>query len=183
MEEQILVEECRKGNIKAQHILYNEYAGLLFGICKRYLANREEAEDLLHDAFIKIFNSFNKFTYRGKGSLKAWLSRVMVNMAVEHLRREKNFVKVSINENLEEEYDNPNNELFAKVPKERVIEFISQLPNGYRAVFNLFVIEGLSHKEIAEMLGINEKSSSSQLLRAKSALAKRVNEYIIENEL
>lgn len=183
MEEQILVDECQKGNREAQHILYNKYAGLLFGICLRYLSNRVEAEDLLHDGFIKIFSSFNKFTWRGNGSLRAWLTRVMVNMAVEYLRREKSFIKVTITESEEDVYDSPNNELFSKIPKDKIMEFISELPNGYRAVFNLFVIEGLSHREIAQMLGINEKSSSSQLLRAKATLAKRVNEYIKESEL
>ncbi len=188
MEEQKVVEQCKQGSREAQHILYKEYAGLLFGICLRYLSSREAAEDLLHDGFIKIFSSINKFTYRGKGSLRAWLTRVMVNMAVEHLRKEKAFIKVSIIDNMEInsrecDYNSPNNELFSKVPREKVMELISKLPDGYRTVFNLFVIEGLSHREIANMLGINEKSSSSQLLRAKSALAKSINEYIKEKEL
>lgn len=185
MEEQSLSNLCKKGEAKARKILYEVYAGYLLGICIRYVGDRGIAEDLLHDAFLKIFASFDKFTWRGNGSLKAWLSRIVVNTAIEYLRKGKSDL-LSGNSLLPEEvqaYEQPEANAAARVPESVILQFIAELPPGYRTVFNLFVLEERSHKEIATLLGIHEKSSSSQLLRAKSVLAKRINEYIKENEL
>ncbi len=189
MEEQQLSELCKNHDPIAQRSLYELYAGLMIGVCMRYVSRRDIAEDLLHDGFIKIFNSFDKFSWRGKGSLRAWMSRIMANIAVEYLRKEKRNLIISSdadggaslinNSGIED----PDVNTTAKVPQSVLVDFISKLPSGYRTVFNLFVIEEYSHKEIAEMLNINEKSSSSQLLRAKTALAKMVNQYIKDNDL
>lgn len=185
MEEQNLSNLCKKGDAQARKILYEVYAGYLLGVCTRYVGDRAVAQDLLHDAFLKIFASFDKFTWRGNGSLKAWMSRILVNTAIEYLRRMKTDLLTGGNlpDDLPQTYDQPESDLVSKVPEAVILGFISELPTGYRTVFNLFVLEDKSHKEIAALLGINEKSSSSQLLRAKSTLSKRINEYIKENEL
>lgn len=191
MEEQQLSILCKRGDSNARKILYETYAGYMLGICIRYVGDKHVAQDLLHDGFLKIFASFEKFTWRGNGSLRAWMSRIMVNMAIEYLRRERNgrlvFEEGAGNISGKEEklglYVEPQADKMSLVPESVIMKFIAELPQGYRTVFNLFVFEEKSHKEIASMLGINERSSSSQLLRAKSALARRINEYIKDNDL
>lgn len=191
MEEQQLSILCKRGDSNARKILYETYAGYMLGICIRYVGDKHVAQDLLHDGFLKIFASFEKFTWRGNGSLRAWMSRIMVNMAIEYLRRERNgrlvFEEGAGNISGKEEklglYVDPQADKMSLVPESVIMKFIAELPQGYRTVFNLFVFEEKSHKEIASMLGINERSSSSQLLRAKSALARRINEYIKDNDL
>ena len=152
MEEQILAEGCRKGDDMARKELYDRYAGRLLSICMRYAGDRATAEDLLHDAFLKIYGAFDRFTYRGTGSLRAWIERITVN--------------------------EPDVAEMARVPREVLMRFIGELPEGYRAVFNLYCIEEYSHRDIARMLGINEKSSSSQLFRARAMLARRIRAYL-----
>lgn len=179
MEEQILAEGCRRGDCAAQKELYNRYAGHLLAICLRYVGDRQTAEDLLHDAFLKIFGAFDKFTYRGSGSLKAWMSRVTVNVALEWLRAQSRTNVVALDEGKAGGIiDEPSAEQAAGVPHQVLMRFIGELPEGYRTVFNLYCIEEYSHREIAEQLGINEKSSSSQLFRARAILAQKINEYL-----
>lgn len=195
MDEQQLSNLCAKGDRNARKILYELYAEHMLGICMRYIADKATAQDLLHDGFIKIFGSFTKFTWRGNGSLKAWMSRIMVNMAIEHLRKVKNnglvfddgkgflFGGSEADEEKLGLYSEPDADKVSLIPQKVLMTFISELPGGYRTVLNLFIFEGKSHKEIAGVLGINEKSSSSQLLRAKNVLAKRINEYIKNNDI
>lgn len=191
MEEQKLSILCKKGDGNARKILYENYAGYMLGICIRYVGDKNVAQDVLHDAFLKIFASFDKFAWRGNGSLKAWMSRITVNTAIEYLRKERNgglvFEEGAGTLSGREEklglYVEPQADKMSLVPESVIMKFISELPQGYRTVFNLFVFEEKSHKEIASVLGINERSSSSQLLRAKSALARRINEYIKDNDL
>lgn len=177
-EEQILAEQCRHGDRTAQRELYDRYAGRLMGVCLRYAAERALAEDLLHDAFLKIFGVIGKFSYRGPGSLRAWLERVTVNVALEWLRARSRLTCLSLDENRNTAaLAEPEAAQVARVPREVLMRFVQELPDGYRAVFNLFCVEGYSHREIAGMLGINEKSSSSQLARARAILARRVRSY------
>lgn len=181
MEEQILAEGCSAGSDVARKELYDRYAGRLLAICMRYAGDRTTAEDLMHDAFVKIFGAFDRFTYRGPGSLRAWIERVTVNVALEWLRRRSRFDSVSLDEGraaagvVEPE---PVPEEVARVPREVLMRMVGELPDGYRAVFNLYCIEEYSHREIAQLLGINEKSSSSQLSRARGILARKVREYL-----
>ncbi len=178
MNEFELSEKCRQGNNAARQQLYERYAGRLLAICLRYTGERETAQDLLHDGFIKIFASFDKFSWRGEGSLRAWLERVMVNEALQFLRK-KDVMSHALNlddsPQLFEATEDPEVET---IPQNILMQFISELPDGYRTVFNLYTFEDKSHKEIAGLLGINEKPSASQLFRAKNALAKRIKEYL-----
>ena len=176
--EQELVEGCRNGDNTARKGLYDAYAGRLFAVCLRYLSDRATAEDMLHDSFIKIFGSLNKFTYRGEGSLRAWMERVTVNVVLEYLRRNKKSIISNVEDgDIPDMQDAPRDEI-ARVPYEIIMKYVQELPDGYRTVFNLFCIEGWSHREIAVSLGINEKSSSSQLTRAKAILATKLKEYL-----
>lgn len=182
MEEQQLAEQCRLGNNAARRELYERYAGRMLALCIRYTGNREEAEDLLHDGFLKLFSSFDKFVWRGEGSLRAWMERVMVNVVLEHLRRNDVLRQSAALDDMPlEAYDEPSPEACDTIPVQVLMRFISELPAGYRTVFNLYVMEGKSHKEIASLLGINEKSSASQLARAKAALAEKVKGWMKTN--
>lgn len=181
MEEKKLAERCLQGDNKARRELYERYAGRMLAVCLRYIGDRETAEDLLHDGFLKIFSSFDKFSWRGEGSLRAWMERIMVNMSLQYLRRNDGQDHVCGLDNLPEAYNTPDPSDVETVPLEVLMRFIGELPVGYRTVFNLYVFEEKSHKEIARLLGINEKSSASQLVRAKAALAAKVREWMKNN--
>ena len=181
MEEFELSEQCRQGNNRARKELYEQYAGRMLGVCLRYAGDRETAQDLLHDGFLKIFSSFDKFTWRGEGSLRAWMERVMVNIALQFLRKNDVMNQSSPLDEAPETYEEPDASAVEMIPQSVLMQFIEELPAGYRTVFNLYTIEDKSHKEIAQLLGINEKSSASQLFRAKSVLAKKVKEWLMSN--
>ena len=179
MREEELVEHCKQKDKSAQKRSYGLYAGALFALCIRYSGNRETAKDILHDGFLRIFTSFDKFDYRGKGSLKAWLSRVMVNTALEYIRKNGEINRVLTLDEVPEIIDpESEDEDLEKIPQVVLMKFVSELPSGYRTVFNLYTFEEKSHKEIADLLGINEKTSSSQLFRARAILAKRIKMYL-----
>lgn len=149
-------------------------------VCQRYAGNRESAEDMLHDAFLKIFDTINRFRWNGDGSLRAWMERVTTNVAVDDLRSSNLLSTISYDYCPYEPADEPDTNIISQLPAEVLTHFISQLPDGYRVVFNLYYIDGYTHKEIARMLNIKEKSSSSQLTRAKALLATRIKNYIKE---
>ena len=193
MEEQELAERCRQGDNLARKELYERYAGRMLSVCLRYAGDRETAQDLMHDGFLKLFDSFDKFTWRGEGSLRAWMERVMVNTVLQYLR--KNDVMnqaMALDEAPEtyeepdiaavEAYEEPEGSSIDVIPQKVLMQFISELPAGYRTVFNLYIFEEKSHKEIARLLGINEKSSASQLTRAKATLAAKVREWMKRND-
>ena len=177
MTERELSERCRKQDGKALRMLYECYAGHLMAICLRYVADREVAQDVLHDGFLKIFDAFQHFTYRGEGSLKAWMSRIIINLSIEHLRKTgAASLYVAVDE-LAENIPDVDEEEVERIPYDVLMRFIGELPAGYRAVFNLYTFEEKTHKEIAAELGIAEKSSASQLFRAKASLAKKIKDY------
>ena len=176
MTEEKLALMCRQADPRAQKTLYERYGGVLMAICMRYTGDSESARDVLHDGFIRIFQSMDKFSYQGEGSLKAWLSRVIVNEALGYLRKRsaKTQQEVIMDEIPDTEDDE---EEVSDIPRSVLMKFIRELPDGYRSVFNLYVFEEKSHKEIGELLGITEHTSSSQFYRAKSLLIKKINEY------
>lgn len=179
MEERILADGCRAGDDTARKELYERFAGRLMSVCLRYAGDRATAEDLLHDAFVKIYGAFDRFAFRGPGSLRAWMERITVNVALEWLRTRNRLGCVPLDEGrVADRIPEPDAAQTARVPREVLLRFVSELPDGYRAVFNLYCIEEYSHREIARLLGINEKSSSSQLFRARALLSRRIREYI-----
>ena len=179
--EQELVEGCKRGDDLARRQLYERYAGKLMAICMRYMGNREEAEDLLHDGYIKLYDSFDKFVWQGEGTLPAWMARVMANLALQRLRKNdvmSQSVELENTAELRDDVDRPDEGPDIEIiPKKVLMQFIEELPPGYRAVFNMHVFEGKSHIEIGKELGINNKSSASQLVRARAILKERVNEW------
>ena len=180
IEDNELARLCARGDEKARHELYTRYAAYLFALCIRYVGDRELARDLMHDAMIKIFDSVGK--YKPTGSLKSWCGRVAVNMVIDHLRKSRRLETVSIDQT-QEKIPEPQNEEIAKIPKTELMRMVGQLPETKRVIFNLFCVEGYSHKDIAEMLNIKEKTSSSLLFKAREQLAKNVRAYISGNGL
>ncbi len=179
--EQELVEGCRRGDDAARRQLYERYAGKMMAICMRYMGNREEAEDLLHDGYIKLYGSFDKFEWQGEGTLPAWMARVMANLALQRLRNNdvmSQSIELENTAELRDDVDRPDEGPdIETIPKKVLMQFIEELPPGYRAVFNMHVFEGKNHIEIGKELGINNKSSASQLVRARAILKERVNEW------
>ena len=185
--EQELVEGCRRGDDVARRQLYERYAGKMMAICMRYMGNREEAEDLLHDGYIKLYGSFDKFDWQGEGTLPAWMARVMANLALQRLRKNdvmSQTVELENTAELRDDVDRPDEGPdIETIPKKVLMQFIEELPPGYRNVFNMHVFEGKNHIEIGKELGINNKSSASQLVRARAILKERVNEWRRQNGL
>lgn len=178
--EQDIAQRCRRGDRPAQQLLYETYADYLFGVCLRYVVDRTVAEDLLHEGFIKAFTQIGTFRYSGIGSLRSWLSSIMRNVAISHLRKRQLLNEVlSLDEYDIDIADEPDS--VSCVPDDVLAQMIASLPVGYRTVFNMFVIDGCTHREIAKVLGIKERSSSSQLLRARKLLAQMITEWIKRN--
>jgi RNA polymerase sigma factor (sigma-70 family) len=172
--EQDLVEQCKQGKRHAQQEIYSRYSRKMFGVCFRYLKNDFDAEEVLVTSFTKIFEKIDKFD--GKGSFEGWIRKLTVNEALMYLRKHKKF-QVQIDD---EHFTNDGKyEHFeGTLEAEDLMKLIEKLPTGYNTVFNLYAIEGYSHKEISEMMGITEGTSKSQLSRARSLLQK----YLAESE-
>lgn len=176
-----LVEGCRVGDDAARRELYTRYASAMLAVCYRYVGDEDEAHDVLHDGFVKVFTHF---TFRGESTLRTWLTHVMVSQSIDFLRKKKVFSPLdeetmSRYEPLDEEETLETDD---RLTQEVLLGFIAELPDGYRTVFNLYVFEEKSHKEIARLLGIREHTSTSQLHRAKAMLSKRIKEFLEECE-
>ncbi len=181
MNELELVDGCRQGNNRFRRQLYELYSQQMMGICYRYTGDKSISQDLLHDGFIKTFESFGSFRYQGHGSLLAWISRIFANVTLDYLRKNSKWNDAIP---LEDWYENNiaiEEEDFNPIPNNVLIRFISELPVGYRTIFNLYTFERIPHKEIAKMMGINESSSRSQLSRAKSILSEKIKKYVLNH--
>jgi RNA polymerase sigma factor (sigma-70 family) len=163
-----------QGNRRMQEELYRRFSPRMYAVCLRYASNAEEAEDILQEGFIKIFKKLDSF--RGDGSFEGWIRRIFVNTAIEHFRRKRYLMPVTEKEEntIEGKYTSVLDELGAK----DIMALIQELSPGYRTVFNMYVVEGYTHKEIADMLGISEGTSKSQLSRAKVILQDMVRNFI-----
>jgi RNA polymerase sigma factor (sigma-70 family) len=167
-----MIEGCVKGVRKYQDQLYKRFASLLFGICLRYTKNRMEAQDVLQEVFVKIYNNIH--TYHHDGSFEGWLRRIAVNTSITNYRKN---LKHAYQEDVEQVVigkDEPMAVEDLEYTAEEMMLCIDKLPTGYKTVFNLYVIEGFLHKEIADMLGIDVNTSKSQLSRAKMYLQKEL---------
>jgi RNA polymerase sigma factor (sigma-70 family) len=172
--EEEIIKGCKAQERQSQKALYVRFSAKMYGVCLRYSKNREEAEDLLQDGFVKVFNHIQQ--YSGTGSFEGWIRRIMVNNALESLRRKK--IEYSSFDVMDAEDSNFENapEALSKIATKDLLAFIQQLPAGYRAVFNLYAIEGYQHKEIGEMLNISEGTSRSQLARARQMLQEKIKQ-------
>ena len=163
-----LIDSCKQGNVFAQRQLVEVYSNRLYRLCLRYMRNEFDAEEVLMNGFLKFFQSVHSFIYKDDVSLEAWLKRIMVNEALQYLRRTKNLSLLMSEENAGPIADAVTVE--EQLDSEMIYGLILQLPTGYRTIFNLYAIEGYTHAEIAEQLGISENTSKSQLSRARVLL-------------
>ena len=177
--ERELVDRLRRGDASAMGEVYACFANYLTAVCSRYIIEDEDIRDVLQESFIKIFTKADTFHYEGEGSLKAWVTQVTVNEALQYLRNQKRKGMVGFDDERIEDKAELTDETppINDIPTEVLMEMIRNLPPGYRTVFNLYVIEGKRHKEIAELLGIQEQTSASQLMRARRLLAMWIKEY------
>lgn len=166
-----LVSGCQKEQPKYQRALYKQYYRKMYGVCLRYTDNADDAQDILQEAFIKVFKHIKKF--RSQGSLEGWIRRIMIHTSIEHYRKNSRYFMVDVNEarGLEVEMD-----AITNMSRDEILRLVQNLPPGYRTVFNLYVIEGYSHKEISVTLNISEGTSKSQLSRAKGLLKQQIQQ-------
>ena len=179
--EEELALRCARKERDAQGELYARYAAGLYALCLRYIENREDARDLMHDAMIKAMDNFRSFRYVGEGSIWAWMSRITVNMAVDRLKENSRFRHIPFDEVSGAEVENalePDAESVRAVPDDVLDEMIAGLPPVKRTVFNMYCIDGFSHKDIAKALGISERGSTSILAKARASLKKVLTDYL-----
>lgn len=168
-----LIYLCKKRDFKAQTILYEKYKDFLFTVSLKYCKNREEAQDNLQDAFIEIFNNINKF--KGKGTFEGWIKRITINKAVDKYK--KNVFQYPVKEDINLIEDVEVDSLTNLIPISTILKFIQELPDRYRICFNLYYLDGYSHKEISEILLISEGTSKSNTYRAKLILKDKLQAY------
>jgi RNA polymerase sigma factor (sigma-70 family) len=170
-----LIKGCLKNDPKAQEELYRLYSGKMYGVCLRYSKNHMEAEDVLQEGFIKVFLQLKNF--RNEGSLEGWIRRTIINTAI-------NFYRKNIKTNKDVDIDKielaniDNESVLDKLSTQELLDTIKELPDGYRIIFNLNVIEGYTHKEIGDMLNLSENTSKSQLSRARQVLQKKIEKLV-----
>lgn len=172
-----LIKGSIDGDRRMQEELYRRFSPKMYAVCLRYASNADEAQDILQDGFIKVFKKLDSF--RGDGSFEGWVRRIFVNTAIEHFRRKKYMQPVTEKE--ENTIEGKYVSVLDDLAEQDILELVLQLSPGYRTVFNMYVVEGYSHKEIGEMLGISEGTSKSQLSRAKAILQDLVKKYIESN--
>ena len=178
--EELLLNLVRKGDEQAMRILYCRNIRYLSAVCSRYIYEEEDTKDVLQDAFLKIFASIKSFEYRGEGSLKGWMTKITLNETLTFIKNNSRLRFVELKQEEIDKIEEPNTE---GIPPAVIHSMIRELPDGYRTIFNLYVIEGKSHKEIAELLGIKPDSSASQLHRAKAMLAEKIKKYNTLNSI
>ena len=178
--EQELISACINNNPRAQKMLFEQYAGIMLGVCARYCPNLEDAKDALHEGFIKIFKQIS--TFKGQSRLQTWMTRIMIFTAIDHFKKS---IKFNYYENDEAIYKATNSSISEEIEYEEeqvnindLYSIINELPDGYKVVFNLYAIDGFTHKQIAEKLNISVGTSKSQLARARKLLQKLVKEKL-----
>ena len=169
MSDEELVLRCIRKESQAQEYLFKFFSGRMLGLCARYTDNIEEAEDIMQEGFVKIFQKIESF--RNQGSLEGWMKRIMINTALDNFRKNKNF-RYSIDIDTIEYTAETNHHVLESIGAKDLLNLIKTMPKGFRTVFNLYAIEGYAHKEIGDMLGISESTSKSQYSRARVYLQK-----------
>lgn len=171
MDDVTLVQECVKGNPRAQRSLFDRFAPKMLSVCLRYAKDQEQAEDILQDGFVKVFGKLKDF--KNEGSLEGWIRRVMVNTALDQIRKDLRLLGDVSTDDVA--YKMESNDFIAEnLMAEDLMKMVRSMPEGYKVVFNMFAIEGYSHQEIAQSLGISESTSKSQYSRARAYLRERI---------
>lgn len=181
MTDEELIKKCTCGDLLAQKTFYEKFAGKMYGVCLRYMNGDDEAQDVLQDGFIKVFDNLPK--YQKKGSLEGWVRRIIVNTALDQIRKNKKYMQ-NVDVDTVDYLLEDDSFIVEELEATDLLKIINKLPEGYRVVFNLFAIEGYSHKEIGDRLGITESTSKSQYSRARKILRTVLlkNEYVEEGE-
>lgn len=180
LDEQQLARRCSQKDRLAQDELYRRYAFRLHALCERYLGDKEEAKDLMLETLVRALDKIDTWKYSGKGSLYAWISRIAINKAINHIKRQRWRV-LSLDSRVQDNLPEPTEEEMEEVPADRLREWISSLPDLRRSVFNLYCLDGYSHTEIGRILGISERASSSTLSRARKQLKEKIRQYLKEH--
>jgi RNA polymerase sigma factor (sigma-70 family) len=162
-----------------QEELYRRFAPKMYAVCLRYANNADDAQDLLQEGFIKVYRNLHRF--RAEGSFEGWIRRVFINSSIEHFRK-KSAKLSTVSDKEENTIEDTDISALDNLAEKDIINLIRELSPGYRTVFNLYVVEGYSHKEIGELLGISEGTSKSQLARAKAILQKKVSQYLSDTK-
>ncbi len=171
-DEKTLIKECLEQKQSAQTELYTSFSGKMFGVCLRYAKNRMDAEDLLHEGFLKVLTNLKK--YRGEGSFEGWMRRIMINTSINFYRTKTSNFMVHIDEVFDLEISDV--DAVSRMSEKELVSHIQELPDGYRMIFNMYVVEGYKHKDIAEILNISESTSKTQLLKAKKSLQQKLKD-------
>ena len=181
LEEQELARYCCERDSLAEDELYRRYAARVYTLCRRYLGDDDEAKDLMQDALIQALDKIQTFKYSGKGSLYAWIRRIAINMALNQLKKRRRWRTIPLDAG-QDDIPEPTEEEMEAIPQEKLLEWIAGLTDLRRMVFNLYCIDGYSHREIGEMLGISEKGSASILAKTKKQLKEEITRYLKETE-
>ena len=177
--EQDIAQLVAKGDRKATRALYGDTICRMTSVCSRYVSDPDAVNDVLQDSYMSIFTTIDKFQYKGEGSLLAWMTRIVVHKSVDWVKREMRRGAVELPGDVPEVIDDDTAD-DCDLSADTIHSIIRQMPAGYRAVFNMYVLDGMSHKQIAAELGIAENSSASQLARAKAWLKKEVKQHLSE---
>jgi RNA polymerase sigma-70 factor (ECF subfamily) len=178
-DEQLIIAGCKKNESWARKKLYELYAPAMMGVCARYTKDRETAKDVLHEGFITIFTKIN--TFSAEGSFEGWMRRIFTTTAIDFLRNSSFSVSLTDITEQEEKVGNLEDSVVEELSAEEIMKCISELPPGYRLVFNLYAVEGYSHAEIAKMLNIKEGSSRSQFAHARRLLQNKIEKLHTHN--
>lgn len=171
MEDDQIIEGCKTGDMFSQRALWDKYSKKLFAVSSRYLQNSEDAEDALIESFVKIYNSIGKF--RSESSLETWMRRIVVNQSINKIRARKSIYETDVDGINPVPFDDSQ---FEEMDVQQILKLVQELPDGFRTVFNMYAIDGYSHKEIADSLGIQEGTSRSQFAKARRSLAQSLNQ-------
>jgi len=181
LDEQTLARYCSQKDIMAEDELYRRYAVKVNTLCKRYLGDEDDAKDLMLETLIRALDKIDSFKYTGEGSLYAWIRRIAINKAINHIKRHRRRM-VPLDFLTKDDIPEPTEEEVTGIPKEKLQEWIEGLSDMRRAVFNLYCIDGYSHQEIGRMLGISERGSTSTLSKARKELKEKIKRYLKEEQ-
>jgi RNA polymerase sigma factor (sigma-70 family) len=174
-----LIKGCIAGDRRMQEELYRRFSPKMYAVCLRYANNADDAQDLLQEGFIKVYRNLHRF--RAEGSFEGWIRRVFVNTSIEHFRKKSTRLSM-VTDKEENTIVDADITALHRLAEKDIINIIQELSPGYRTVFNLYVVEGYSHKEIGDLMGISEGTSKSQLARAKGVLQKRIAQYLSDTQ-
>ena len=179
LDEQALARCCSQRDRMAEDELYRRYAARVYTLCKRYLGNADDAEDLMLETLVQALDKIVLYKYNGEGSLYAWISRIAINRAINQIKRHR-WRLVPIDLRIQDNIPDPTENETMSIPKDKLMKWVAELPELRRTVFNLYCIDGYSHKEIGMMLGISERGSTSILSKARKQLKERIIQYLKE---